>query len=145
MTIGRIGFPVSSLAFTPSGWPMRLSSCRVPARIHIQRATSLNLSLLSRVPTLAPPSRTIKDTEQLPPLRFLSLRRISDDGQPHTPNGYQPLSSGAFPAFPTPSRLSSGHHLPAMFQTGPAHGISPSGLFRLRLQPAFQSVVPSCG
>ena len=64
---------------------------------------------------------------QLPPLRFCPLRRFPDNGQLHTPEGYQPSGYDAFSAFHTLSRLSSTRCLPAIFHAGPALGVSPSG------------------
>jgi hypothetical protein len=78
---------------------------------------------------------------RLPPLRFLPLRRLDDDGQPLIPGLTRSLGSVTFSAFLTLSRSSSARHLPALFHAGPAHGVSLQG----RFPPAEQYVLSNAG
>lgn len=61
---------------------------------------------------------------RLPPLRFVPLQRVPDPGQRLEWSRGPTLDSPAPSGFPNLLTLSSAPSLPAMFQTGPAHGVS---------------------
>jgi len=131
-----------------SGLPVRFSPCRAPEDFDILGFSSLSLSLLSRVlPLCCRCCRFLHQALwlQLPPLRFLPLRRFSTMGSyllPKLPaSGYD-----AFSAFLTLSRPFSTHCLPALFHAGSALGVlTLQGRFPLTERYAVSGALPSCG
>jgi hypothetical protein len=75
---------------------------------------------------ISPTTMRRRDTggARLPPLRLVPLQRVPDPGQRREWSRGPTLDSPAPSGFPNLLALSSAPSLPAIFQAGPAHGVS---------------------